>query len=81
MAIVSFVFSFCREGKMENFCKFVMNMTDNVKTLITVHHDYAKKQLGREYSVSSLLLFFSSMQNLFFNAKSGVKTFRLYCSR
>ncbi|RUS75446.1 hypothetical protein EGW08_016796 [Elysia chlorotica] len=41
------------EGKMENFCKFVLNMTENVKTLITVHHDYAKKQLGpfkREYS-------------------------------
>ncbi|GFS07825.1 sorting nexin [Elysia marginata] len=41
------------EGKMENFCKFVMNMTENVKTLITVHHDYAKKQLGpfkREYT-------------------------------
>ncbi|GFN87287.1 sorting nexin [Plakobranchus ocellatus] len=41
------------EGKMEQFCKFVMNMTDNVKTLITVHHDYAKKQIGpfkREYT-------------------------------
>ncbi|CAL1535965.1 unnamed protein product [Lymnaea stagnalis] len=41
------------EAKMEVFCKFVLGMTENMKTLITVHHEYAKKQLGpfkREYS-------------------------------
>ncbi|XP_012935877.1 sorting nexin lst-4 [Aplysia californica] len=41
------------EKKMEVFIKFVNSMTDNVKNLITVHHEYAKKQLGpfkREYS-------------------------------
>lgn len=41
------------EGKMEVFCKFVTNMTENTKTLVTMHHENAKKQLGpfkREYS-------------------------------
>ncbi|XP_059166546.1 sorting nexin lst-4-like [Physella acuta] len=40
------------EPKMELFCKFVLSMTENIKTLITVHQDYAKKQIGpfkREY--------------------------------
>ncbi|KAI8783952.1 sorting nexin-33 [Biomphalaria glabrata] len=41
------------EGKMEVFCKFVLGMTENMKTLITVHHEYAKRQIGpfkREYT-------------------------------
>ncbi|KAK7488820.1 hypothetical protein BaRGS_00019955 [Batillaria attramentaria] len=41
------------DAKMELFCKFVMNMTENVKQLNAVMHDYSKKQMGpfkREYT-------------------------------
>jgi sorting nexin-9/18/33 len=40
------------ESKMEVFFKFVTGMTDNMKTLVTVNHEYSKKQIGpfkREY--------------------------------
>ncbi|BFZ15586.1 hypothetical protein BsWGS_18625 [Bradybaena similaris] len=41
------------EAKMEVFGRFVACMTDNMKTLLTVNQEYAKKQLGpfkREYA-------------------------------
>ena len=37
------------EKKMEVFCKFIDLMNNNVKGLITVHNEYAKKQLGRKF--------------------------------
>ena len=33
---------------MENFCKFVRNMDDNVRGLLAVAYDNRKKHLGRK---------------------------------
>ena len=35
---------------MENFCKFVRNMDDNVRGLLAVAYDNRKKHIGRKYS-------------------------------
>ena len=34
---------------MENFCKFVRNMDENVKGLLAVAYDNRKKHIGRKY--------------------------------
>ena len=38
-----------RDGKMENFCKFVQNMDHNVRGMLAVAYDNRKKHVGRKY--------------------------------